>query len=167
MGNGAVDDGRLLRKRPTAFAGAVAVSAHAGDVSPREAWETMLSDPSAQLIDVRTRPEWMFVGMPDTREAGRDPIALEWQVFPDMQVNAGFGEALERHLEQTGASRDAPLMFLCRSGARSSAAASLMTARGWSRAYNVSGGFEGNPDENGHRGRREGWKADGLPWRQP
>jgi rhodanese-related sulfurtransferase len=55
---------------------------------------------------------------------------------------------------------------LCRSGARSRAAAIAMTRAGLERAYNVAGGFEGELDENRHRGLRNGWKAAGLPWKQ-
>ena len=142
------------------------MSAHAGDVSPREAWDMMRDAPDAQLVDVRTRAEWTFVGVPDVSELGREPIALEWQVFPGMQIDGAFAERLEAELEARGAGTDAPLLFLCRSGARSAAAASLMTARGRTRAHNVEGGFEGHHDEEGHRGTRDGWKADGLPWRQ-
>ena len=37
---------------------------------------------------------------------------------------------------------------------------------GFTRALNVSGGFEGDPDPSGHRGHINGWKAADLPWRQ-
>ena len=140
--------------------------AHAGDIGPSEAMRLLRERADAQLIDVRTRPEWMFVGMADTSEAGRDPIALEWQRYPHMDVDPGFADRLEAELAARGAGKDAPLLFLCRSGARSAAAASLMTARGYTAAHNVAGGFEGNHDARGHRGTREGWKAEGLPWKQ-
>ena len=139
---------------------------HAGDVSPTEAMELMRAEPAAQIVDVRTRPEWTFVGTADTSEAGREPIGLEWQVYPHMGVDPDFAEKLEAELERRGADKDAPLLFLCRSGARSAAAAITMTARGWTRAHNIAGGFEGGHDAEGHRGARDGWKAEGLPWRQ-
>jgi len=41
-----------------------------------------------------------------------------------------------------------------------------MTAAGYSRCYNVAGGFEGARDADGHRGTVEGWKAAHLPWVQ-
>lgn len=139
---------------------------HAGDVSPRDAWQTLLDNPEAQLIDVRTRPEWTFVGTPDMSRSGREPILLEWQIYPSMGIDGGFAEKLEAELDRRGSPRDAPLYFLCRSGARSASAAALMTARGWSAAFNIEDGFEGPPDEHGHRGRSGGWKADSLPWHQ-
>jgi len=64
------------------------------------------------------------------------------------------------------ADKDAPLLFLCRSGARSAAAAKAMTAAGYSTCLNVADGFEGPLDANGKRGSAAGWKATGLPWRQ-
>ena len=139
---------------------------HAGDLTPKEAWD-LLADEGAVLVDVRTRPEWMFVGTPDLSGVSGEPVLIEWQVFPAMGVAPDFGEALEAELSRRGAGKEVPLVFLCRSGVRSSAAASLMTQHGHSRAYNITGGFEGGHDAEGHRGTREGWKADGLPWRQP
>jgi hypothetical protein len=41
-----------------------------------------------------------------------------------------------------------------------------LTEAGFTCAYNIAGGFEGDPDTERHRGRVNGWKADGLPWRQ-
>jgi rhodanese-related sulfurtransferase len=58
-----------------------------------------------------------------------------------------------------------PVVFLCRSGNRSIGAAEAATAAGVAPSYNVLDGFEGNLDEDGHRGAT-GWRAIGLPWRQ-
>ena len=38
---------------------------YAGDVTPQAAWEALAKDSSARLVDVRTQPEWSFVGVPD------------------------------------------------------------------------------------------------------
>lgn len=136
--------------------------AYAGDLRPTEAWELLKSEPTAQLFDVRTRPEWDFVGVPDLSSIGKRPVLVSWQVYPAMQANAVFAAEVI-----AGApSPDAPLLFLCRSGARSRAAAEAMTAAGYRRCYNVADGFEGAPDVEGHRGSRAGWKAAGLPWAQ-
>ncbi|MCW0183084.1 MAG: rhodanese-like domain-containing protein, partial [Zavarzinia sp.] len=59
-----------------------------------------------------------------------------------------------------------PVLFLCRSGARSRSAAIMATAAGIAPAYNIIAGFEGDLDGDGHRGASGGWKAEGLPWRQ-
>lgn len=137
-------------------------SGYAGDVSPEDAWSALSSDPSAQLVDVRTRAEWNFVGLPDLSSVGKQAMLAEWQALPHMAVNDGFVD----EIVQGGADREAPLYCLCRSGARSRAAAIALTAQGFKTVYNISGGFEGDPDAHGHRGEVNGWKADGLPWRQ-
>ncbi|MER2606070.1 MAG: rhodanese-like domain-containing protein [Siculibacillus sp.] len=139
---------------------------YAGDVAPRTAWEALAGPSRAVLIDVRTRAEWSFVGLPSLADLGKQPITLEWQVFPSMTVNADFVEVLDRALDQAGFERDTPLYFLCRSGARSRHAAIAMTGAGWTRCFNVATGFEGPLDTSGHRGGVSGWKADGLPWTQ-
>jgi rhodanese-related sulfurtransferase len=136
---------------------------YAGDVTAAEAWDMLKSDPHAQLIDVRTTAEWSFVGRPDISGLGRETQLVEWQVFPTMRPNPAFVADATR---AAGAAKDAPVLFLCRSGARSRSAAIAMTAAGYTRAYNISGGFEGDLDGDAHRGKQNGWKASGLPWKQ-
>jgi rhodanese-related sulfurtransferase len=58
------------------------------------------------------------------------------------------------------------VFLLCRSGARSRAAAIALTEAGFRQAFNISDGFEGDADQDGHRCNRNGWKAENLPWRQ-
>lgn len=139
---------------------------YAGDIGVDEAWEHLTRDPRAVLIDVRSRAEWTFVGVPDLRPVAKEPALLEWQVFPGMAQNAAFAEQLAAELHRRGTASDAPLLFLCRSGVRSRSAAILATQMGWQAAYNVAGGFEGPVDQDGHRGGAAGWKAAGLPWIQ-
>jgi rhodanese-related sulfurtransferase len=135
---------------------------YAGDVSPATAWKMLSERKDAILIDVRTRAEWNYVGLPDLASLGKKPALLEWQAFPSMQQNPGFVGALSGEV----AGKDAPLLFLCRSGARSAAAAKAMTAAGYSSCFNVADGFEGPLDAQAKRGAAAGWKAAGLPWRQ-
>jgi rhodanese-related sulfurtransferase len=135
---------------------------YAGDVTPKEAWTALQSDSKAVLVDVRTQPEWMFVGVPDLNSVGKQPLLVQWQLFPSMQKNPSFVE----DLRSAGVERDAPVYFLCRSGGRSKSAAIAMTEAGYTACYNVAGGFEGAHDGEQHRGRKEGWKAEGLPWIQ-
>lgn len=139
---------------------------YAGDVSAVDAWATLGSDPKAALVDVRTTAEWTFVGVPDLSAAGKETILQEWQVYPTMQVNAGFVDKVAEALAAAGVTPDSPVFFLCRSGARSKAAATALAAKGWTRCFNVAGGFEGPVSATGHRGESAGWKADGLPWAQ-
>ena len=63
---------------------------YGGDVSPDEAMALLQSDKDAVLVDVRTTPEWSFVGVPDLSAMGREPVFLEWQSYPTMALNADF-----------------------------------------------------------------------------
>jgi rhodanese-related sulfurtransferase len=147
------------------IAGAYQVSpaaGYAGDVAPTVAWKILSEHKDAVLIDVRTRAEWNYVGLPDLDSLAKKPALIEWQVFPGMQPNPEFVTALSGALPD----KETPLLFLCRSGARSAAAAKAMTAAGYSTCLNVADGFEGPLDGTARRGTTGGWKAVGLPWRQ-
>jgi rhodanese-related sulfurtransferase len=135
---------------------------YAGDISATEAWDRLRSDPKAQLLDVRTVAEWNFVGLPDLSSVGRRVHCVEWQSFPTGAQNPGFVVEASQALDDPGA----PLMVICRSGARSRAAAIALTQAGFTQAFNIAGGFEGDTDNQGHRGSVNGWKAADLPWRQ-
>ena len=135
---------------------------YAGDLDPAETYRMLAEDTDAVLVDVRTRAEWHYVGLPDLTPLDKRVVTLEWLTYPDGAVNASFAT----ELAAAGVPKDAPVFFLCRSGVRSLAAAKAATAAGFRRAHNVTGGFEGDLDGAGHRGRTSGWKAAGLPWRQ-
>ncbi len=132
---------------------------YAGDVSPSAAHAALEADPAAVLVDCRTRAEWQFVGVP---ELGDRVKFVEWQRYPDGLRNAAFLD----ELSASGAGPRVPVYFICRSGARSRDAAVAATAAGYRAAYNVADGFEGPVGPDGQR-TVAGWKADGLPWRQP
>ena len=136
------------------------------EVSVEDTWSRLASDPGAVLIDVRTKAEWAFVGVPDLGKMGKKPILLEWHGFPDNRVQGDFAERLAEALSAVGADKNSELLFLCRSGGRSLMAARTMTAAGYTRCRNVAHGFEGPLDAMRHRGRQEGWKARNLPWTQ-
>jgi rhodanese-related sulfurtransferase len=127
---------------------------YAGALLPEEAYALMKKG-GAQLVDVRTRPEWEYVGrVPDS-------ILVEWQTWPGGQPNPAFLDQLKAQV-----SPETPVLFLCRSGARSHAAAKLAAEAGYARSYNVLQGFEGDKDAAGHRSSVGGWRVAGLPWTQ-
>ncbi|MCB8874816.1 rhodanese-like domain-containing protein [Acidisoma silvae] len=132
------------------------------DIEPGKVWDALVADPKAQVCDVRTDAEWNFVGIPDLHSLGREPVLIPWQVYPTMQRNGGFLD----HLREAGLTPETPIYFLCRSGARSLAAAQAAAAAGFTQVYNIADGFEGPLDPEGHRGKVGGWKAQGLPWQQ-
>ena len=135
---------------------------YGGDVSPEDAWAILKESPESVLVDCRTQPEWVFVGVPDLRSLSKETLFIPWQVFPAMQVNSEFVD----QVKAGGAREDTPVLVICRSGNRSQSAAQKLTAAGFGRAYNVAYGFEGGHDDNRHRGQDNGWKASGLPWVQ-
>ena len=139
---------------------------YAGDVEPSDVWLTLTESADAVMVDVRTRAEWGYVGLPDLSVIGKSIVLQEWQSFPSMERQADFEASVIQQLEAANVSKSAPVFLLCRSGVRSLAAAVSLTERGYECCCNVKDGFEGPTDEAGHRGAVAGWKASGLPWRQ-
>lgn len=135
---------------------------YAGDISVREAWNILASDPRAELIDVRTVPEWSFVGTPDLRSLGKEVVTCSWRVYPMMQINQNFVSQLIKSFSE----KDTPLLFICRSGGRSLDAAITMSEAGYTSCYNILEGFEGELSQESRRGVTGGWKSARLPWRQ-
>ena len=139
-----------------------------GEVDPSAAWQYLEEGSNARLIDVRTRAEWAFVGVPDLGRLNSQPLFVEWAVYPDMSVNPRFAATVE---EALGGTPEGALLFICRSGQRSLRAAMAVqdhfAAKGQEiTCINVAEGFEGDLDAAGHRGDQNGWKARGLAWRQ-
>jgi rhodanese-related sulfurtransferase len=126
---------------------------YAGALLPAEAHALMQA--GAKLVDVRTRPELLYVG----RVPGS--VALEWQTYPGNRPNPEFLGELAAVTD-----KDDALMFICRSGARSHSAAETATRAGWRECYNVLEGFEGDKDAQQHRNSVGGWRKAGLPWIQ-
>ncbi|MGB0684239.1 MAG: rhodanese-like domain-containing protein [Magnetovibrionaceae bacterium] len=134
---------------------------YAGDLTPKQAWEKLQNEDKAVLVDVRTQAEWNFVGVPELGP-GREPLFVQWQKFPSGLVNTEFVDQVREKVPAP----DTPILFLCRSGGRSAAAATALTEAGYGSCYNVLSGFEGDKDGDGHRGTTGGWKVEGLPWKQ-
>lgn len=135
---------------------------------PVEAWDLLKEHSKAVFVDVRTKAEWSFVGKPDLSDLGHTVLTIEWSRFPDMSVNPQFVENVQ---ESFGDSTPPIVFFLCRSGVRSLHAAKAMRdamteSSSSIELVNVIGGFEGDLNEEQHRGGLNGWKASGLPWRQ-
>ena len=130
---------------------------YAGAVTPQEAYQLLQQNPTAKLVDVRTNAERHWVGqaaLPPGQHA-----AVEWSSWPSGVANPQF-------VEQLGevAARDDLLLFLCRSGVRSRHAATLATQHGFTSAFDILEGFEGDKDAEGHRKTVAGWCKAGLPW---
>jgi rhodanese-related sulfurtransferase len=128
---------------------------YAGDLTPQEAWAKL--EAGAVLVDVRTEGEWAHIGIPDTASTENDPLFIQWNLAGGIP-NSRFIEQLQ---QQAPDNDGAELVFLCRSGQRSIAAATAATEAGFT-SYNVLEGFEGEPDRYGER-TVNGWKNRGLP----
>jgi rhodanese-related sulfurtransferase len=128
---------------------------YAGDITPEEAWKLLSENSEAVLVDCRTDAEWRFVGAPDLSTLERDVVYIEWN-----RTDGSHNDAFVDDLQASGVTPgERPVVFLCRSGNRSIAAAEAATAAGIAPSYNILDGF------NRHRGGT-GWKAVGLPWKQ-
>lgn len=130
-------------------------------VDPPAAAAVLDQDSTAVLIDVRSRVEYDYVGHPS------GALNVVWKDYPDWQQNPDFVDEVRAALSASGGDApDRPILAICRSGARSMAAAEVLAAAGYTELYNVEEGFEGDKDEHGHRGKVGGWKFHGLPWEQ-
>jgi len=124
---------------------------------PQEAWALIQNNPGALFIDVRMAVESQCVGYPP------GVINIAWYEFPDYTVDA---TRFVGAVEQIANSRDQAVVLLCRSGLRSVDAGMALEKAGFTKVINVLDGFEGEPDDNGHRSTECGWRFDGLPWTQ-
>ena len=129
---------------------------YSGALLPREAHDLLQAIPEARLVDVRTRAEWDWVG----RIPGS--VMVEWNAWPSGERNADFVQELKTLVPKSAA----PLLFICRSGARSHNAAIAATQAGYPNCHNVLEGFEGDKDSQGRRNTVGGWRAAGLHWIQ-
>jgi rhodanese-related sulfurtransferase len=127
---------------------------YAGGVTPRQAWN-LFSAGEAVLVDVRTLEERKFVGhVPDS-------LHVPWMTGTAMIKNPRFVREVEAKVE-----KDALVLFLCRSGKRSAAAAEAAAKAGFRNVFNILEGFEGELNEQKRRGSLGGWRLSGLPWVQ-
>jgi rhodanese-related sulfurtransferase len=127
---------------------------YAGSIAPADAW-TLIQAGRAVLVDVRTGEERKFVGyVPGS-------LHVAWATGTSLTRNPRFLRELEAKVE-----KDAVVLLLCRSGKRSALAAEAATRIGFTSAFNVTEGFEGELDEQHRRGALGGWRVRGLQWVQ-
>jgi rhodanese-related sulfurtransferase len=138
-------------------------------INPHDTFEELKNDKNSVLVDVRTFVEFNFVGFVNPAAFGDRMILLPWQLYPEMEENPEFDNSLEAsiaHLIPEFNKSEIKIFFLCRTGARSDAAAAHALNTGYKNCYNITSGFEGSLNEGSHRGKVNGWKASHLPWRQ-
>ena len=130
-------------------------------ISSLEAWAMLENEPGTQLVDVRTMVEWAYVGVPDLAQLGKEVVTVEWTKMSGQQ-NSGF----VRQLQQAVPDLNTKLLFICRAGIRSHAAAVAARHAGYTDVLNVNDGFDGPLDDKGQRKTVSGWCAENLPWNQ-
>ena len=147
-----------------------AVKGHAGgDLTPSQAFKMVKGNSHAFIVDVRSRPEYVLIGHPVM--AYHVPL----KTWTGKHTSKGYGmadnEAFVKDLKVRFNPQTDTLIFMCRSGSRSCAAAEKAVNAGWpsGKIFNMLGGFEGekdgNPDSAFHGQRTMGgWKNEGLPW---
>jgi rhodanese-related sulfurtransferase len=145
-------------------------------MSPREAHEIIGKEPARTLfLDVRTRAEAMYVGMPTVADAlvpyvEHQELMTDWDERRHMyqlEPNSDFIQEAEIRLKEKSLTKADRVILICRSGDRSARAADLLANAGFTRVYSITEGFEGDSAKDGPKaGQRivNGWKNAGLPW---
>ena len=141
------------------------------ECEPSFAYMKLVQDDFCFLIDVRSKPEWSFVGVPDSKDMKNEVIFCEWAFYPLMDRNLHFENEIfsKLNFEQTK-----NLFFICRSGSRSFHAANSIKDKINQKDYNdydiecinIKFGFEGDLSIDYKRGNSNGWKFSKLPWKQ-
>ncbi|CAG2149516.1 rhodanese-like domain-containing protein [Cupriavidus numazuensis] len=126
-------------------------------LSPADAQALLQQSPDALFIDCRSEMEYLFVGHP------KGAHNVPWNDGPDWEVNPHFVQVVKKLAGQASAR---PVLLICRSGNRSTAAARALEGAGFSNVYNVLHGFEGDLDAERHRNTVNGWRFEGLEWEQ-
>lgn len=135
---------------------------------------TLLQDPDTVFVDVRTRAEVAFLGIPEEVD-----IHIPYMTMPmvpefdaekgtyALEINPDFPLVFRAWAEERGVGKDTAIVLMCRSGSRSARAANLLADLGYTQVYSLIDGFEGDKAKEGlHKGERvvNGWKNTGLAW---
>ncbi|MEJ2317474.1 MAG: rhodanese-like domain-containing protein [Gammaproteobacteria bacterium] len=146
-------------------------------LTSQQAHEMFAAAPDETLfIDIRTRSEVTFVGMP--REVDFNiPFLFEgdWQEWDDeketykLVYNPDFINSIRKAIDRKGfdKGKETRIILMCRSGKRSAQAARILHIAGYRNVYSVIDGFEGDKLKSGEKAEQRlvnGWKNNGLPW---
>ncbi len=133
-------------------------------VTAVDAYEMLKKDDKIFFLDVRTRAEVAFLGMPALADTNIPYMLVgdwdEWDKKKNtfkIQANSNFLPYFKDYMRSNGLGKETKIITICRSGNRSAKAVNLLSKIGYSNVYTVIDGFEGSTKENG-------WKNNGLPW---
>jgi len=128
---------------------------------PKMAVERLQDNPQALFVDVRSKAEYKYVGFPE------NSILIPWIDDPDWEPNPeAFSDLVMQELDGRENLLNTEIILICRSGFRSNEALKCLENKGFTQVSHVASGFEGDLDENDHRGNLNGWRHDGMPWSQ-
>lgn len=138
-----------------------------------EAYE-VASKEKVLFLDVRTRAEVNFLGIPTVADANIPYMEMDnmysWDekkgVFK-LEPNSGFMTEVQQRIKQKGLDTNSKIIVMCRSGDRSAKAVDLLAKSGYKNVYSVVDGYEGDVAKEGdHKGQRavNGWRNAKLPW---
>ena len=128
---------------------------------PKMAIERLQNNPQALFVDVRSKAEYKYVGYPE------NSILIPWIDDPDWEPNPeAFSDLVMKELDGRENLLNTEIILICRSGFRSNEALKCLENKGFTQVSHVASGFEGDLDENDHRGNLNGWRHDGMPWSQ-
>lgn len=138
-------------------------------VTSGEAYEMWQKDPAnIKIIDVRTPEEFLFVGYPTM--AWKIPVAEQtyiWDAEKGKYPMTILPDFVSR-IKDVADPKDT-IMLMCRSGGRSAIAVNMLADAGFTQAYQIVDGMEGdivNDPTSLYNGQRmkNGWKNSGCPW---
>ena len=128
---------------------------------PKIAVDRLQNNPQALFVDVRSKAEYKYVGYPE------NSILIPWIDDPDWEPNPEvFSDLVVQELDGRENLSDTEIILICRSGFRSNEALKCLENKGFTQVSHVASGFEGDLDENDHRGNLNGWRHDGMSWSQ-
>ena len=131
-------------------------------VTSAEAYEKWQAAPDkVTLLDVRTPEEFIFVGHPE--KAWCIPLGFQSYRWDDLKGHYG----LDINSEFVGQVQEKfppgeTLLLMCRSGGRSAMAVNMLAQAGYTDAWNITDGMEGDLDDG--KRTKNGWKNAGVPW---
>jgi len=134
----------------------------------KESYKHVTENPDILFLDVRTRAEVNFLGLPDVADANipvkpiTTILASSGLVYQRVD-NSDFVPAVRDLIKRKKLGLDPVIFIMCRNGKGSAIAANLLADQGFNKVYSVIDGFEGDFDKNGKH-TVNGWRNAGLPW---
>ena len=125
-------------------------------------------NPKILFLDVRTRAEVNFLGLPDVVDANipikpiTTVLAKDGKAYQRVD-NEDFVPAIEALIARKKLDDDPVIFVMCRNGKGSAIATNRLAEAGYTKVYSIVDGYEGDFDANGKR-TVNGWKNAGLPW---